>query len=84
MKEILSNIVLFCGGANIRFLRTDNNGPNERHKFYPIGLGVIITALLGFISMMFATHSIFGANSFGEEIVLIPIFPFLGICNFHN
>jgi len=69
MKETLSNIILFCGGANVRFLR--ENCPNERHKFYPIGLGVIITALLGFISMMFATHSIFEANSFGEEIVLI-------------
>jgi predicted permease len=69
MKETLSNIVLFCGGANVKFLR--ENCPNERHKFYPIGLGVIITAFLGFISMMFATHSIFGANSFGEEIVLI-------------
>lgn len=69
MKEILSNIVLFCGGVNVNFLR--ENCPNERHKFYPIGLGVIITSLLGFISMMFATHSIFGANSIGEEMVLI-------------
>lgn len=69
MKETLSNIVLFCGGANVKFLR--ENCPNERHKFYPIGLGVIITASLGFISMMFATHSIFGAKSFGEELVLI-------------
>ena len=69
MKETLSNIVLFCGGANVKFLR--ENCPNERHKFYPIGLGVIITASLGFISMMFATHSIFGAKSFGEELVLL-------------
>jgi len=69
MKEILSNIVLFCGGANVKFLR--ENCPNERHKFYPIGLGVIITTVLGFISMMFATHSIFGANSMNEELVLI-------------
>jgi len=69
MKEIFSNIVLFCGGANVKFLR--DNCPNERHKFYPIGLGVLITTSLGFISMMFATHSIFGANSFGEEAVLI-------------
>jgi hypothetical protein len=69
MKVILSNIVLFCGGANVKFLR--DNCPNERHKFYPIGLGVIITSALGFISMMFATHSIFGANSIGEEFVLI-------------
>ncbi len=69
MKETLSNIVLFCGGANVKFLR--KNCPNERHKFYPIGLGVIITAALGFISMMFATHSIFGVKSFGDELVLI-------------
>jgi hypothetical protein len=69
MKETLSNIVLFCSGANVKFLK--ENCPNERHKFYPIGLGVIITSLLGFISMMFATHSIFSANSIGEEFVLI-------------
>jgi len=69
MKETLSNIVLFCGGANIQFLR--DKCPNERHKFYPIGLGVIITASLGFISMMFASHSIFNAKSFGDELVLI-------------
>ncbi|MCW3108631.1 MAG: hypothetical protein JWQ09_3137 [Segetibacter sp.] len=68
MKELLSNIVLFCGGVNVKFLR--DNCPNERHKFYPIGLGVIITASLGFISMMFASHAIFGANTFGQEFIL--------------
>lgn len=80
MKQILSNIVLFCGGANVRFLH--EHCPNERHKFYPIGLGVIITASLGFISMMFATHSIFGANNFGAEIVLILFSLFWGFAIF--
>ena len=80
MKEAISNFILFCGGANVRFLR--DNCPNERHKFYPIGLGVIITTALGFISMMFATHSIFGASSFGEEIVLILFSLFWGFAIF--
>ncbi len=66
MKELLSNIVLFCGGANVKFLR--ENCPNERHKFYPIGLGVIVTASLAFISMMFATHSIWNIDSLKSEI----------------
>ena len=69
MKLILSNIVLFCGGANVRFLR--DHCPNERHKFYPIGLGVIVTASLAFISMMFATHSIWKIDSVGIELVAI-------------
>lgn len=80
MKQILSKIVLFCGGANVRFLH--EHCPNERHKFYPIGLGVIITASLGFISMMFATHSIFGADNFGTEIVLILFSLFWGFAIF--
>lgn len=80
MKQVLSNFVLFCGGANVRFLR--EHCPNERHKFYPIGLGVIITASLAFIAMMFATHSIFGANNFGEELVLFLFSLFWGFAIF--
>lgn len=69
MKQIISNIFLFSSGVNVRFLR--DNCPNERHKFYPIGLGVVITALLAFIAMMFASHAIFASETLGQEIVLI-------------
>jgi hypothetical protein len=61
MRRFLSNMVLFCSGVNIKFL--NENCPNERHKFYPIGIGVIVTTTLAFISMMFAGDSIFGTNS---------------------
>jgi len=80
MKRIMSNVVLFCGGVNVQFLR--ENCDNERHKFYPIGLGVIITTLLGFISMMFATHSIFGADTVLQEIYLILFSLFWGFAIF--
>jgi hypothetical protein len=80
MKRIISNIVLFCGGVNVQFLR--DNCDNERHKFYPIGLGVIITTLLGFISMMFATHSIFGADTVLQEVYLILFSLFWGFAIF--
>ena len=80
MKTFLSKIVLFCGGANVEFLYA--NCPNERHKFYPIGLGVIITTLLGFISMMFATHSIFGANTTQDEVYLVFFSLFWGFAIF--
>lgn len=69
MKRILSNIVLFASGVDVKFLK--ENSPGEKGKYYPIGLGVLITTLLGFISMMFATHAIFAVNSLWEEIPLI-------------
>jgi hypothetical protein len=80
MKQTLSNIVLFCGGANVKFLR--DNCPNERHKFYPIGLGVLITTFLGFISMMFATHSIFNPQTFFQYFYLILFSMFWGFAIF--
>lgn len=80
MKEVLSNIVLFCGGANVRFLR--DNCPNERHKFYPIGLGVLITTCLGFTSMMFATHSIFNPQTPFQYFYLILFSMFWGFAIF--
>jgi hypothetical protein len=61
MRRFLSNVVLFCSGVNTKFL--NENCPEERHKFYPIGLGVIVTTTLAFISMMFAGNSIFGTDS---------------------
>jgi hypothetical protein len=61
MRRFFSNVVLFCSGVNTKFLT--ENCPEERHKFYPIGLGVIVTTTLAFISMMFAGDSIFGTNT---------------------
>lgn len=68
MKQLLSNFVLFCSGVNTKFLK--ENCPEERHKFYPIGLGVIVTTTLAFISMMFAGDSIFGTNSTASWIYI--------------
>lgn len=80
MKRILSNIVLFASGVDVDFL--NQNSPGEKGKYYPIGLGVIVTTLLGFISMMFATHSIFETSSFWEEIPLFLFSVFWGFAIF--
>jgi len=80
MKRILSNIVLFCSGVNTKFL--NENCPEERHKFYPIGLGVIVTTTLAFISMMFAGDSIFGTNTTASWVYIFLFSIFWGFAIF--
>jgi len=79
MKKLISDILIFCSGADHRILESCKN---ERHKFYPIGLGVLITATLAFISMLFATNSIFGAKYFWKEVLLILFSIFWAIAIF--
>lgn len=54
-----SDFLIFCSGANRHYL---DQCPNERHKFYPIGLSILVTTSLAIISMYYAANLIFGKS----------------------
>lgn len=70
-----SDFLIFCSGANRHYL---DQCPNERHKFYPIGLSILVTTSLAMISMYYAANMIFGKSEQGNInqgfIILFSIF----------
>lgn len=56
MRQLISNIICWCGGANLAILA---QCPEERIKFESLGTGVIVTALLSGLAMTFALFSLF-------------------------
>lgn len=77
MSKFLSNLLIFCSGANRYYL---DQCPNERHKFLPIGFSILITTCLASIAMLFAAYSIFGDSV--ADVVLIAFSLFWGMAIF--
>lgn len=56
MRRILSDLLCFCGGANLSVLR---QCPTERGKYHTLGLMVINTTIMASVAMNFAVHAIY-------------------------
>jgi len=56
MRQLISNIICWCGGANLAILA---QCPEERGKFESLGTGIIMTALLSGLAMSFALFTLF-------------------------
>ena len=67
----ISNIFSYFGGAYLPALKET---PSDRSKFVTIGLFVFNTALLAFITMSFALHSVFRSNEEGWLIWVVAGF----------
>lgn len=56
MRRFLSDLLCFCGGANLSVLR---QCPTERGKYHTLGLMVINTTIMASVAMNFAVHAIY-------------------------
>ena len=65
--NVIEKFFAFLGGANITVLQ---KCPTDKNKFSPVGIGVLITAMLSMFTMGFAMHSV------SPSTTMLAIIPF--------
>ena len=59
LRRWVSDLLCFCGGANLSVLR---QCPTERGKYHTLGLMVINTTIMAGVAMNFAVHAIYPSD----------------------